>query len=191
MEVQSEKYGAGKPANLAAYCRPLPFLYRSTGVETRFTNGLDPHPRSRGVFNFHRPETLVLMGWGPPPHPVATGGRCYNRAMDPETRAGRMQDWSVSAATGFVIAKPVRSALLESLSKAGKGLSEAKVVAEAEAILAGSKWVSSPRGALSDELGRLVEAGLVQQCEGRGAAKYQLTEKGRKVAARAFAPVNR
>jgi type I restriction enzyme R subunit len=41
--------------------RPLPFLYESTGVETQFTNGLDPEPRSRGLFAFHRPETLA--GW--------------------------------------------------------------------------------------------------------------------------------
>jgi type I restriction enzyme, R subunit len=35
------------------------FLYQSTGVETRFTNGLDPEPRSRRVFAFHRPATLA------------------------------------------------------------------------------------------------------------------------------------
>ena len=37
---------------------PLPFLYESTGVVTRFTDGRDPKPRSREVFNFHRPETI-------------------------------------------------------------------------------------------------------------------------------------
>ena len=37
---------------------PLPFLYESTGIITRFTDGRDPKPRSREVFNFHRPETL-------------------------------------------------------------------------------------------------------------------------------------
>lgn len=36
----------------------LPFLYESTGVITRFTDGRDPKPRSREVFTFHRPETL-------------------------------------------------------------------------------------------------------------------------------------
>ena len=40
---------------------PLPFIYESTGVETRFTNGLDPDPRSREVFAVHRPETLAPM----------------------------------------------------------------------------------------------------------------------------------
>ncbi|MDP1557452.1 MAG: type I restriction-modification enzyme R subunit C-terminal domain-containing protein [Nitrosomonas sp.] len=38
--------------------KPLPFLYESTGIITRFTDGRDPRPRSREVFNFHRPETL-------------------------------------------------------------------------------------------------------------------------------------
>ena len=37
---------------------PLPFLYESTGVITRFTDSRDPKPRSREVFTFHRPETL-------------------------------------------------------------------------------------------------------------------------------------
>ena len=37
----------------------LPFGYESTGVETRFTCGLDPVPTSRRVFGFHRPETLA------------------------------------------------------------------------------------------------------------------------------------
>jgi type I restriction enzyme R subunit len=59
VEPQSEKYGAGLPDLLPAWRRPLPFLYQSTGVETRFTNGLDPEPRSRRVFAFHRPETLA------------------------------------------------------------------------------------------------------------------------------------
>lgn len=37
---------------------PLRFVYESTGVITRFTDGLDPKARSREVFSFHRPETL-------------------------------------------------------------------------------------------------------------------------------------
>ena len=37
---------------------PLPFVYESTGVITRFTDGRDPRPRSREVFTFHRPETV-------------------------------------------------------------------------------------------------------------------------------------
>ena len=37
----------------------LRFAYESTGEITRFTNFRDPLPRSREVFSFHRPETLL------------------------------------------------------------------------------------------------------------------------------------
>ena len=37
---------------------PLPFVYETTGVLTRFTNSRDPKPRSREVFNFPRPEKI-------------------------------------------------------------------------------------------------------------------------------------
>ncbi|MDE3241443.1 MAG: DEAD/DEAH box helicase family protein [Nitrospirota bacterium] len=63
VEVQASKYSKGLPKELPAYTHPLPFLYQSTGIETRFTNGLDPEPRSRAVFGFHRPETLA--SWAP------------------------------------------------------------------------------------------------------------------------------
>jgi type I restriction enzyme R subunit len=46
VEVQSARYAQGLPASLPAWRRPLPFLFESTGVETQFTNGLDPQPRS-------------------------------------------------------------------------------------------------------------------------------------------------
>jgi type I restriction enzyme R subunit len=59
VEIQTAKYSVGLPPNLPAPRRPLPFSYESTGVETRFTNLLDPDARSRPVFGFHRPETLV------------------------------------------------------------------------------------------------------------------------------------
>ena len=58
VELQSQRYSEGLPDALPAYRRPLPFLYESTGVETQFTNLLDPKPRSREVFTFHRPETM-------------------------------------------------------------------------------------------------------------------------------------
>ena len=48
-----------RSAGLPAWHQPLPFTYQSTGIETRFTNGLDPQPPSRPVFSFHRPETLA------------------------------------------------------------------------------------------------------------------------------------
>jgi type I restriction enzyme R subunit len=58
VEVQAQKYIEGLPASLTAPITPLPFAYISTGEETVFVNMLDPHPRSRPVFTFHRPQTL-------------------------------------------------------------------------------------------------------------------------------------
>ncbi len=59
VETQSDKYTKGLPAGLPAWRKPLPFSYQTTGTETRFTNGLDPEPRSRPVFAFHKPEMLA------------------------------------------------------------------------------------------------------------------------------------
>jgi type I restriction enzyme, R subunit len=59
VEEQSEKCVKGVPFGIPAWRSPLPVSYESTGTETRFTNRLDPEPRSRTVFAFHRPETLL------------------------------------------------------------------------------------------------------------------------------------
>ena len=59
VETQSAKYTQGLPPGLPAWASPLPFSYQSTGIETRFTHGLDPVPRARPVFAFHRPELLA------------------------------------------------------------------------------------------------------------------------------------
>src|SRR6476620_2674908 len=59
VEEQSEQYVRGVPFGLPAWRSPLPFSYESTGTETRFISRLDPVPRSRNVFAFHRPETLL------------------------------------------------------------------------------------------------------------------------------------
>jgi len=61
VEVQSARYAQGLPVTLPAWVRPLPFSYESTGIETHFTQGLDPQPRARAVFAFHRPETLAAF----------------------------------------------------------------------------------------------------------------------------------
>ena len=61
VEIQSRKYRTGLPENLPAWSRPLPFAYETTGVETRFTNALEPNYSSRLVFAFHRPEELLRL----------------------------------------------------------------------------------------------------------------------------------
>ena len=61
VEPQTLGYRTSYPGELPAsdVGGALPFGYESTGIETRFTCGLDPLPTSRRVFAFHRPETLA------------------------------------------------------------------------------------------------------------------------------------
>jgi type I restriction enzyme, R subunit len=59
VEPQARDYVEGMPEQLQVPIEPLPLAYVSTGTETRFRNGLDPDPRSRDVFSFHRPETVA------------------------------------------------------------------------------------------------------------------------------------
>lgn len=63
VELQADKYATGLPAGLNPPVSPLPFLYLSTGIETRFINGLDPDPKTRAISanlpQIHRPETLA------------------------------------------------------------------------------------------------------------------------------------
>jgi type I restriction enzyme R subunit len=72
IELQTTKYSEGLPESLPAPRHPLPFLYQSTGKETRFTSLLDPEARSRRTFAFHRPETLAEWLMQESQHPGST-----------------------------------------------------------------------------------------------------------------------
>jgi len=58
VELQSQEYASARLKWINNE-QPLPFVYESTGVVTRFTNAYDPDPRSREVFSFHQPATLA------------------------------------------------------------------------------------------------------------------------------------
>ncbi|MFZ1576820.1 MAG: DEAD/DEAH box helicase family protein, partial [Nostocoides sp.] len=63
VEWQSAMYATGLPpqAQLRSVTIDgrLPFVFEATGSETHFTNGYDPHPRARRLFNFPQPATLA------------------------------------------------------------------------------------------------------------------------------------
>ncbi len=59
VEIQTEQYSVGLPPKYPAPVRPLPFLFQSTGVETWFTNRLDPEPRARRVFHLLTPQAFA------------------------------------------------------------------------------------------------------------------------------------
>ena len=65
VQWQSAMYAAGLPE---AYRETavlkddrLPFIFEASGTETHYTNGFDPNPRSRKIFNFPQPETLARI----------------------------------------------------------------------------------------------------------------------------------
>lgn len=65
VEWQSAMYADGLPADvrLAAKTKDgrLPFVFEASGIETHFTNGFDPEPRARLIFNIPRPDTLARL----------------------------------------------------------------------------------------------------------------------------------
>ncbi|MGD1098857.1 MAG: type I restriction-modification enzyme R subunit C-terminal domain-containing protein [Thermoplasmata archaeon] len=117
VERQSEKYGAGLPDQIPRYLSPLPFLYESTGMETHFTNRLDPEPRSRLVMGFHRPETLAK--WLEEPETPSFRGRL--RQLPPLVEAGL---WPIQARAvrhlEESLAKDRPRALIQMATGAGK-----------------------------------------------------------------------
>lgn len=58
---QTIKYMRQLPDHLARWANTLLFEYESTGIETQFCDLRDPNYRSRPIFSFHKPETL--LGW--------------------------------------------------------------------------------------------------------------------------------
>lgn len=56
---QSAVYQEAIPEPLATWGSPLRFGYESSGSEVQFADRLDPDFRSRRLFAFHRPETLL------------------------------------------------------------------------------------------------------------------------------------
>jgi len=89
VEHQSGKYSEGVPDVPPSWRKPLPFLYESTGIETFFTNGLDPDPRSRRVFAFHRPETL--LDWVKLPNTFRRRVRQLPPLTDPKLWAAQVE----------------------------------------------------------------------------------------------------
>jgi type I restriction enzyme R subunit len=86
VEAQTREYAERVPKQIPVPLRPLPFLYESTGVETRFTNLLDPIPRSRKLYRIHQPQ--ILATWLDQALAIQTG---RPDALVAATFLGRMQ----------------------------------------------------------------------------------------------------
>jgi len=91
---QTEKYLGGIPPDLPKICDPLPFVYESTGIETFFRDTRDPYPKSRRIFAYHRPETL--LEW-------ASEDKTLRRRLQefPPLITGRLHDCQIEAITNL------------------------------------------------------------------------------------------
>lgn len=78
VETQSAKYTQGLPDGLPRRGNPLSFSYESTGSETRFTNGLDPEPRSRP----RQPFSCQRRNLAPSGHQVGTKSPSWKNAVE-------------------------------------------------------------------------------------------------------------
>ncbi len=119
-EVQTAKYSEGLPDSLPAPRRPLPFCYQSTGVETRFTNLLEPDAASRNVFSFHRPETLAQWLTDELNHPGSTV-KARIRQMPPLAEQG-LRPAQITAIKNLELSlgQGKRRALIQMASGGGK-----------------------------------------------------------------------
>lgn len=65
VEWQSAMYATGLPEahrkRAILVQDRLPFVFEASGSETHFTNGYDPDPRARRIFNFPKPATLARV----------------------------------------------------------------------------------------------------------------------------------
>ena len=56
---QATQYNSGAPDALSTWGTPLRFDYEASGSEILFSDSCDPDQRSRPLFHFHQPETLL------------------------------------------------------------------------------------------------------------------------------------
>ncbi len=112
---QTEKYLTGIPVTLLCHRKPLPFGYESTGVETFFRDLRDPDSRSRRVFAFHKPETLLQ--WIQQPLTLR-----YNLQTLPVLDKQGLRDCQIEAITNLEesFAKDYPRALIQMATGSGK-----------------------------------------------------------------------
>ncbi len=112
---QSGKYITSTDPNLPKVDENLPFAYESTGTETFFRNERDPQPRSRRLFAFHKPETL--LEW------VQDDSTLRGRLQKfPELNVVGLRDCQIEAITNLEksLAKDDPRALLQMATGSGK-----------------------------------------------------------------------
>ena len=91
---QATQYNAGAPDALATWGTPLRFDYEASGSEILFSDRCDPDQRSRPLFHFHRPETV--LAW------LKANSSIRARLVDlPELETGGLRECQVEAIEGI------------------------------------------------------------------------------------------
>ncbi|RQW27160.1 DEAD/DEAH box helicase [Rhodobacteraceae bacterium CH30] len=115
VERQTERYAASS-LKWRKDNTPLRFLFEATGQIIRFTDNADPHPRSRELFHFFKPETL--QGW----LRLAQTLRRRLAEQMPALPTSKLRDCQISAVTGLEksLAQNKPRALVHMATGAGK-----------------------------------------------------------------------
>jgi type I restriction enzyme R subunit len=87
VEWQSAMYADGLPEQhrrrAVLLDGRLPFVFEANAAETHLTNGYDPDPRARRIFNFPRPETLGRWVRDAEAEPASPTWRAKVRSLPP------------------------------------------------------------------------------------------------------------
>jgi type I restriction enzyme R subunit len=112
---QSEKYMGRLPGHLARWADELLLDYEANGEEVQFRDMRDPDARSRMVFSFHRPETLLRS--------LEDGVTLRRRLTQmPPLMPADLRDCQVDAITGLEhsLSRSEPRALIQMATGAGK-----------------------------------------------------------------------
>jgi type I restriction enzyme R subunit len=129
---QAAIYQANLPEPLATWGNPLRFDYEASGSEILFADRMDPEPRSRRLFAFHQPQTL--LGW------LKDGSSLRRRLTQlPDLDHQGLRDCQVEAIDGIErsLAQDKPRTLIQMATGAGKTFTAAnlsyRLLAHAEA----------------------------------------------------------
>ena len=115
VENQSHGYACHLPEYVKNWQMPLPFIYESTGDETFFCDGRDKICRSRRIFAFHSPQSLLNM--------LEEASTLRNRLQNmPILEKGSLRDCQFEAIEGLEksLAEGNQKALIQMATGAGK-----------------------------------------------------------------------
>ena len=94
VENQSQGYACNLPEGVRYYQMPLPFIYESNGSEIYFRDCRDEVCRSRRLFAFHKPETLLEL--------ISSEDTLRNKLLTmPELNKEGLRDCQIEAIEGL------------------------------------------------------------------------------------------